>query len=72
MNSVLCSIQKNKTVKTNLSIYYVHNYIDIIFGHYISASAHTDCLNKLLKSVELGVLRFVQAAYNTQTNFKIK
>uniref|UniRef100_UPI000AFA67FF hypothetical protein n=1 Tax=Moritella viscosa TaxID=80854 RepID=UPI000AFA67FF len=50
----------------------VHNYIDIIFGHYISASAHTDCLNKLLKSIDLDVLRRSQAAYSTQTRFEVK
>ncbi|WP_293148125.1 hypothetical protein, partial [Moritella sp.] len=42
------------------------------FGHYISASAHTDCLNKLLKSVDLDVLRRSQAAYTTATNFEVK
>ncbi|WP_206759251.1 hypothetical protein, partial [Moritella sp. F3] len=47
-------------------------YIDIIFGHYISASAHTDCLNKLLKSVDLDALRRSQAAYYTQTSFEVK
>ncbi|WP_206759255.1 hypothetical protein, partial [Moritella sp. F3] len=45
---------------------------DIIFGHYISASAHTDCLNKLLKSVDFDALRRSQAAYSTQTSFKVK
>ncbi|WP_293157287.1 hypothetical protein, partial [Moritella sp.] len=47
-------------------------YIDIIFGHYISASAHTDCLNKLLKSIDLDALRRSQAAYYTQTRFEVK
>ncbi|MFT7682791.1 MAG: hypothetical protein ACI935_002269, partial [Moritella dasanensis] len=42
------------------------------FGHYISASAHTDCLNKLLKSIDLDVFRRSQAAYLTATSFEVK
>ncbi|MCJ8350777.1 hypothetical protein, partial [Moritella sp.] len=39
-------------------------YIDIIFGHYISASAHTDCLNKLLKSILSGCCRVSGSDYS--------